>query len=251
MMHIVFGKSPLKEVLFQVNFPTLLIIDNEKPAAFQNRIYSIFPFYEENNSNVKELIIGPNFGEPQVNSSSIKNYIFVSIDQNSRVILNNSSLTITTKDYKNWNLFSEICFNVLNHFIEIYNPIFFNRIGLRYINVIEKSFYNLKDEQWNQLIKPEYLGPHLVKSDSRARIFNILSERYNKENNILVKEQYGLVKNELGEICFLADADYIMAKRIEVLNTKESFMSLHDNSENYIKNIASEKLLSLMEPKNE
>lgn len=252
-MHTIFKKSPLKETIFQLKFPTMLIIDSEKPASFQNKIYSSFPFYEENNSNIKELIIGPHLGEPQINDSNIKNYIFLSQDRKTRVILNNSSLTITTVDYKSWSDFSATCFNISDIFVEIYKPLFLNRIGLRYINVIERSYYNIKDEEWNKLIKPEFLGPHLISGDSSTRIFNIISESLDKATGIITKEQYSLVKTntDTGEICFLADADYILSNRIDTLNIRDFFALLHNKSLNYIERFVTEKLLILMEPKNE
>lgn len=252
-MHTIFKKSPLKETLFQLKFPTMLLIDSEKPVTFQRKVYSLFPYYEENNSNIKELIIGPQLGEPQINNSSVKNYIFLSEDRKTRIILNNTSLTITTREYNSWKNFSKICFHISDVFIETYKPIFFNRIGLRYINVIERSVYNVANEEWNRLIKPEYLGPYLVKGDSSTRIFNIISESLDERKGIISKEQYSLVKTNtgVGEVCYLADADYISLNKIDVNNVKDFFELLHSKSINYIERIVTNRLLNLMEPENE
>jgi uncharacterized protein (TIGR04255 family) len=43
--------------------------------------------------------------------------------------------------------------HVLTAFIETYNPPFFTRVGLRYIDIFNRSILGLKDVGWDRLIK--------------------------------------------------------------------------------------------------
>jgi uncharacterized protein (TIGR04255 family) len=43
---VIYEKNPLDEVLCQLRFPTVLKIDAEPPAAFQELIRADYPFYE-------------------------------------------------------------------------------------------------------------------------------------------------------------------------------------------------------------
>ena len=249
MTRKIYNKSPLKEVIFQVKFPTLLIIDQVKPADFQSRIIMDFPLYEENNSDIKELIINPVSDETQMNKTRMTNYVFTNASRKSRVILNNSSLTITTLEYTNWEAFSKLCYRILGFFKDIYKFPFFNRLGLRYINVIVKSEYNLVGLPWKDIVKPEYLGNMSNVDDSSIRLFNMSSEIVDGTSRIIVKEKYGLVKIESSnEISFLADADYIYPSSREIKDVERLFESLHDESAGYIDRVVSNEVIERMEP---
>ena len=43
-------------------------------------------------------------------------------------------------------------------FIQLYKPAYFQRVGLRYLNLISRTALGLEDTPWRQLIAPAYLG---------------------------------------------------------------------------------------------
>ena len=46
----------------------------------------------------------------------------------------------------------------LAEFIRIYKPAYFERVGLRYVNIISREKLSLRDSAWKELIAPAYLG---------------------------------------------------------------------------------------------
>ena len=43
-------------------------------------------------------------------------------------------------------------------FIQLYKPAYFQRVGLRYLNIISRKALDLEGTPWHQLIAPAYLG---------------------------------------------------------------------------------------------
>lgn len=44
---VIYRKNPLEQVICQIRFPSILRIDTEIPAAFQELVRSQFPLFEE------------------------------------------------------------------------------------------------------------------------------------------------------------------------------------------------------------
>ena len=52
----------------------------------------------------------------------------------------------------------------LAEFIQVYQPAYFQRIGLRYVNIVSRKKLDLEGTPWSELFTPAYLGP-LVEPD--------------------------------------------------------------------------------------
>ena len=153
-----YNRCPLVEVIFQLRFPTILSINSKQPADFQEKIRKEYPFYDEGIEEQNELLINTNGKSAQVKSSQNKNYSFVSVDKTYKVNLTSTFIAISTRKYTQWEEFSEKVRQVVKAFQETYEVPFYTRVGLRYIDVIQRSVLGLSNEKWSDLVKPHVLG---------------------------------------------------------------------------------------------
>ena len=144
----IYEKQQLIEVICQLRFPTILSIDTEVPAAFQDTIRERFPRYE-----VKE----ENLAIPQ-GVKKQKNHSFISADGGFKLSLTQNFIALSTMRYTSWEDFAAWLDEPLANFINVYKPAFFERIGLRYVNGISRDILGLGDRRWNDLIQSKYLG---------------------------------------------------------------------------------------------
>jgi len=152
---VVYDRAPLAEVVAQVRFPLLLAIDDRKPADFQDLIISDFP-----NLKVLEGIqisLGPNVGEAQPARQS-RSYVFSNTKTGESVTLAANAVTFTTSAYQDWHTFSAHFFEILAHFVTCYKVRQWNRLGLRYRNVIDREELKISNRQWINLVNPKLLG---------------------------------------------------------------------------------------------
>ncbi len=156
---VFFGKNPLFEVVCQLRFPTILRIDAEAPAAFQERIRGEFPHYSHSVVQPAGLPVGL---PPQVvqllGPLGASTHEFVSNDKTWKLSLTTEFLALTTSAYLEWSDFRRRLEGPLQALIDIYKPAFFQRIGLRYRDRIRRSELNLADVEWRDLLRPEVVG---------------------------------------------------------------------------------------------
>ena len=173
---VIFGKAPLTQVVAQVLFPTILRIE-QPPADFQERIRNDFPIY----SNAFDISaqLGLPAGMPlrlptdllQLFSGQIgaKVHRFSTAAGNITVTLTPESLAIAANQYSRWEEFLRLFCGPLGALIQLYVPPFFTRIGLRYINVIDREQIGLPpDTAWSRLIRKEVLGELALPSVERS-----------------------------------------------------------------------------------
>lgn len=159
---VIYKKNTLAEVACQVNFPAVLSIESGLPAAFQNGIRDQFPLYEEAivtqgnfKFNVADAANMSSMGFPDINSSSYKEHVFIALDRSSYIKLSRQSLSFVTHKYVNWEAFFEVFSNAFKLLVELYSPVIFERVGIRYINIIDPKALGMSEFQWEELISPE------------------------------------------------------------------------------------------------
>ena len=131
--------------------------DYEENRIKQEKIRKEYPFYDEGIEEQNELLINTNGKSAQVKSSQNKNYSFVSVDKTYKVNLTSTFIAISTRKYTQWEEFSEKVRQVVKAFQETYEVPFYTRVGLRYIDVIQRSVLGLSNEKWSDLVKPHVL----------------------------------------------------------------------------------------------
>ena len=130
-----YARSPLVEVICQLRFPTILNIGAKDPAEFQEAVRHDFPRYMARQEQLPPKVKpGPTPAlEPQ---APITNYNFVSADGKWKLNLTSSFIALSTLRYQRWEDFAARLDKPLAQFIQIYQPAFFERIGLRYVNCL-------------------------------------------------------------------------------------------------------------------
>ena len=154
-----YTRPPLVEVICQLRFPTILSIGAKEPAEFQDAIRGEYPRYAARQEYPMPKVAGAGTPNPSVQQQPpITNYNFVSQDGKWKVNLTNNFIALSTMSYRQWEDFAQRLDVVLAQFIRIYQPAFFERIGLRYLNAVSRKAVGMEDLLWDDLIQSAYVG---------------------------------------------------------------------------------------------
>lgn len=129
---IMYQKTPLLDVTFQIAFPQNLQISSAPPVTFQGRVKHLFP----------------NFSLTQDQSS----YNFLSADQRWQLVLGRGTLAVVARQYEGWGAFQSHIKLATDAVAIEYPPPYLSRIGLRFRNIIRRSALGLTDKGWDQLL---------------------------------------------------------------------------------------------------
>jgi len=149
----------LFEVLFQARFPEIMRISQEEPSEFQEivrkegypELVSDIPLLPSNNPKELEEI-----------AATEKVFLFLSEEKDWKISLSKSFVALTCSgNYINYNEYRERLERVLRILSKIYEPSYFNRIGLRHKNVANKVTLPHMDDNVKSFI-PEYIFPELT-----------------------------------------------------------------------------------------
>lgn len=240
-----YNKAPLVETIFQIQFPEILKISAEQPAAFQEKIRDKYPLF---NQKIINGTITP-LGLPVESLPSIKNYEFLNSAGNTKVVLTNTFVAVSTLAYTQWEDFKKNCIEIVNITNDVYKLNVIQRIGLRYKDLIVRSKWALKERPWKELIKAEYLGA-LSEEDENLishyvldyEIKNPADDVYAHNHRELVQERQTLEKS------LLIDNDYYRLGIFKAEDVDSISDKLHENASLFIQNVFTNQLEQAMEP---
>lgn len=147
-------RSPLIETICQLRFPTILSIGSTEPAQFQESIRSDYPRYVARQEQQPPKLVNGKLEQVP----AITNYNFISSDGRWKVNLTKDFIALSTLSYTRWEDFAQRLDKILALFIQIYQPAFFERIGLRYVNAFSRNRLGLEGELWDDLINAPFIG---------------------------------------------------------------------------------------------
>lgn len=154
-----YTRSPLAEVICQLRFPTILSIGAKEPADFQEAIRSAYPQFAARQEYPLPKLTGAGTANPSVQQQPpVVNYHFLSQDGKWKINLTNSFIALSTVGYRQWEEFAKQLDFVLAQFIRVYQPAYFQRIGLRYLNAFSRKALGMEDMLWDDLITSPYIG---------------------------------------------------------------------------------------------
>ena len=234
---VIYRNAPLTEVIAQVRFPPLLRIEAEIPAEFQERIRGVFPLLEKG---------APTFALPEGASAQLPpemlqllaggapggtvSYRFLTEDRNSTVILTPDALTLSTKSYTRWEEFFENFRLPLDMLISKYEPSFITRVGLRYVNAIEKTPLGFSAETpWSALLNREILGELALPAFERNLIGAARQLQANlpdKTGHLLFRHGVRALPNHT-ELAYMLDFDFVAGNRTEAADAEHRLTSFH------------------------
>ena len=250
----IYKRHMLIEVICQLRFPEILKIEAAEPADFQDAIRQEFPQYGKN----IEQLPPKNVGGKMVGQGTVNNYQFISADGGWKISLTKGFIALSTTRYTRWEEFAKRLDFVLAAFIKTYQPAYFVRVGLRYINAVNKKVLGLEDTPWKDLIAPGYLGL-MADEDSREDAFMKCEQSVTanmpggaKAN---IKCGPGLlrkVNNRTREVdeqrVFMLDLDVFFDGRTELSHAVPALNVVHGNAGSLFTGALKRSLLDAMEP---
>lgn len=154
----IYHANQLGEVICQLRFPEILRIGTDVPVDFQDAIRSEFPQYALLKEPHPPKLIGVPGNLSVEKQEPTVNYQFTSADGVWRINLTPRFIALACNHYTRWEEFARKLDKPLAAFIRIYQPAYFERIGLRYVNFISRKALGLSDVPFSELIAPCYLG---------------------------------------------------------------------------------------------
>ncbi len=148
------AKAHPMEVICQVRYPAILSIGAGEPYAFQDKIRKVYPQYLVKN---EKPIQPPGVNLP-ANLPEVRNYHFISADNRWKINLTNSFFALSTGAYSSWGDYAKRFDMPFAHFIKTYEPAWFERIGLRYVNAFSRRTLGLEGTPWSELFDDVYIG---------------------------------------------------------------------------------------------
>lgn len=250
-----YGNCPLLEVTYQLNFPTILSIEAEMPAKYQDKIRKEFPQYRMQTEREGEIIVdvGGDDANPVFRQRPVRKiHHFISEDGQWRLSLAKNQLSISTLQYDNWEDLKKKFSKPLKAFVDVYNQTYFERIGLEYIDAFNREKLNLKNVEWKELIEPHLLGCLGLQSN---KSFKIKSSKLNTEivmDDITVKIISGLgtvnKKENIINETFILDCEYSKVGKFGLYEIEEIATMLHQTSITFFRKAITQKLHMAMEP---
>lgn len=154
----IYRRNQLTDVICQLRFPEILTISANAPADFQEAIRDEFPQYMARQEMPAPKITGAPGAFRLDNPPATVNYQFTSADGVWRVNLTGKFISLACSCYTSWEDFAQKLDKPLAAFIQIYKPAFFERVGLRYVNIFSRKKLGLEATAFKDLFSPCYLG---------------------------------------------------------------------------------------------
>jgi uncharacterized protein (TIGR04255 family) len=218
---VVFRQNPLEEVISQLRFPTTLAIISELPTAFQERIRQRYPIYAR---------ADPLAGQPPELSALLARlplgvqqdaviHNFGTADGTRTATLTPTSIALTERNYTDWGSFRGELDQIRAALEEIYAPPFYERVGLRYQDVIDRDRLGLAGRSWADLLNSAVVGPLAaeprIRDAVRQLAANVLLALDEPEGSF-IRLQYGVGRTPQAETdVFIIDADLYSEVRHE------------------------------------
>lgn len=249
-----YRKSPLAEVICQLRFPEILSISEKAPVDFQEAIRQEFPQFLRRQEAPAPKITGIPGNMQLQNQPMTVNYQFASADGIWRVNLTSKFISLTCSKYTCWEDFASKLDQPLAAFIKIYQPAYFERIGLRYLNFISRDALQLGSTPFRELVAPCYLGI-LAEEDlpesSAARCSMDTEIALRGGCRAKIHAGPGLVKrgNQPDkEVKFIFDQDLFMPGQIPVNLSAGALQTLHSQAWSIFRGAMTDELHNAMEP---
>jgi len=253
-MRCKYEKNQLAEVICQLRFPEILSINTNIPDKFQELIRDEFPMYSARKEAPAPRIKGGPEGFTLEKQPDSINYQFTSADGFWRVNFTSTFISLACTKYTCWEDFAAHLDKPLAAFIKLYKPAFFERVGLRYINLFSRKRLGIEHIPYNELFQPCYLG--ILNEDDITE--NSVSRcNINAELAIAggcqVKINAGpaMVKknnSNHSEPCFAFDQDLYMKGNIPVNMSAGALQTLHSQAFPIFRGAITEKLHNILEP---
>jgi uncharacterized protein (TIGR04255 family) len=250
---LIYRRNPLSEVICQVRFPPILRIEAEPPAPFQERVRAGYPLFRELQPDLPSGNVPPEIAgivkAMLPNRARATAYEFASEDGAWSITLSRDALALKTAAYRRWEEFREHLEGLLAGLTELYRPAFFSRVGLRYVDVIQRSKLGLANQPWSELLKSpiagEFAAPELAGQIEHAA--RELRVKLAGEGSVMIRHGIA-VEESSDEQCFIIDSDFFVERRLEPQHALGLFNDFNRKSGRLFRWCIQDALHRAMEP---
>lgn len=252
----IYQNHQLLEVVCQLRFPTILTINTQEPAQFQEGIRDAFPKYQTRQEQQPVKVTALPGQPPRVEQQKpISNYQFASADGLYRINLTQSSIALTCARYDRWESFARMMDRPLATFIKTYHPAYFERVGLRYLNAFSRQKLGLEGTPWGELLEPAYLGL-LAQEDMPEQAFSRCCQDVEAKipGGCVMKLHVGPGMLKRGadtsdkEVKLIFDLDVSMGGNIPVNMAAASMETVHTQAGRIFRDAVTDTLHDALEP---
>ena len=250
--------APAREVICQLRFPPILSINTTEPADFQEAIRGEFPQYARRQEAAPPRITGLGGPNPKMEQQPpVTNYTFLSADNRWKLNVTRDFIALSTVSYPGWEDFARQLDKPLAAFIRLYKPAYFQRVGLRYVNLFSRARLGLEDRDWTELIAPAYTGPLSQGDVPEERFLSCGSDMVVKlDSSCQAKVHTGMGKlknNAPGaqqdpEVKFIFDMDLFMAGNTPCTLAAAALETLHGHAGRLFEGALTDTLRTAMDP---
>jgi len=250
----IYNNNQLAEVICQLRFPEILAINANIPVDFQEAIRAEYPRYSVKKESAPHLVSGAPGNLSIEHQPATPNYQFVSSDGFWRINLTSKFISLSCTKYKSWEEYANHFDNPLTAFIKIYNPAYFERVGLRYLNFISRQCLGLNETPFSELIQPQYLG---ILSDEE--ISENTASRSSVDAEVAIRGGCrvklhagpGMVKvngQSDNEIKYIFDHDLFMSGNVPINYSAGALQTLHSQAYPLFRGAITDILHNAMNP---
>lgn len=249
---VIYEQNPLLEVILQVSFPKILSINAREPADFQDAIRAEYPVYRTVFEDEHMFTFSANENTlfpPIIQQQQHKNHEFITEDGQYKINLVDGFIALSTVNYTRWEDMLSHFENPMRQLLSIYRPAYFERVGLRYVDVFSRSKLGVQDKSWQELIEPVCLGA-MCSLDENKIIANATDVSYlldDGTSQVKVHAGLGNVRND-PEPVFIIDSDFIHVENIKTDDFYRIVDYLHSASGQFIRSAITETLHNAMKP---
>lgn len=256
--HPHYEKTLAHEVICQLRFPTILSINTVEPADFQEAIRAEFPKYARRQDTTPPKITLVNGSAPKVEQQPpVINYHFLSADNQWKLNLTKDFIALSTLHYTGWEEFARHLDKPLAAFIKLYKPAYFQRVGLRYVNIFSRSSLGIEDAKWAELISPAYVGPLCQPDAMEENFLNCASDlllQLDSSCRAKIHAGPGRLKNTAQgapqdpEVKFIFDMDLSMGGDVPCTLSAAGLETLHGHATRIFEGAVTDRLRTAMGP---
>lgn len=248
---IIYKNNPLQEVVCQLRYPRIMQIESTSPADFQDRIRQEYPLSEQKIQNLipSELnqFLSPDLIKATSQGVSRQAYDFFSKDKEWQVGLTSEFVSLVSYNYVRWGEFFRRIGEVTEALTDTYQPGFYSRVGLRFVNVIEKEMYGFQNSSWKDLINPSVVGlfasNELLDDEIEASTQRTTISLGNEGS---LTTRLGLAKNEKGKTAFVIDNDFFAEG--DISDVRKCLEEFHKHAGHVFRYCTTERLRQGLEP---
>lgn len=252
-----YSKSPLASVVCHFHFPAILAIAGEQPTSFQERIREPFAKYTsrfgvglpdvpvEARATLMKMIEA----NPDLRRATTA-HEFTSEDGVWQISLTQTSLTVTCQKYQSWEDFKQHVVSALQALRDVYAPDAFLRVGLRYQDVVHRSYLGIGDMPWSELLQP-YISGELSSGIAESSVEKKLSEALIQldAHDAKVSVHHGLAGIEgSSETGYIIDSDFYTEQRMETTDADTILDAFNREARRFFRWCITDRLHGAMEP---